>query len=109
MEGSCHVFGSFPHQTPLERKCELFLTSGACSDEIVLRFDDGNKLYVSENFLSYASPVFRAMFEHQFKESETREVEMKGKSFEDFHEFLLCLHPGKQKPIDREFFFHKDL
>lgn len=83
-----------------ERKTfEPFVNSGEATDEIVLKFNR-KKLYVSENFLGYASPVFQAMFKHDFKESETRTVLMKGKSYEDFLEFLLCLHPAVQKPID---------
>ncbi|XP_045206749.2 uncharacterized protein LOC123558990 [Mercenaria mercenaria] len=79
-----------------------FKNSGECSDEVVLSFDDGQKLYVSENFLCYASPVFKAMFTHDSKEKESKEVAMKEKVFDDFLEFLLCLHPGVQTPIGND-------
>ncbi|XP_045204406.2 uncharacterized protein LOC123557172 [Mercenaria mercenaria] len=79
-----------------------FKNSGECSDEVVLSFDDGHKLYVSENFLCYASPVFKAMFTHDCKEKESKEVAMKEKVFDDVLEFLLCLHPGVQKPIGND-------
>ncbi|XP_045204404.2 uncharacterized protein LOC123557170 [Mercenaria mercenaria] len=87
----------------LKTKTSLpFKNSGECSDEVVLNFDDGKKLYVSENFLCYASPVFKAMFTHDSKEKETKEVAMKQKVFDDVLEFLLCLHPGVQKPVDND-------
>ncbi|XP_045206742.2 uncharacterized protein LOC123558983 [Mercenaria mercenaria] len=79
-----------------------FTESGKSSDEIVLNFDKGNKLYVSESLLRYASPVFETMFEQKFKESETREIEMNEEDYNDFFELLLNLHPGKQKPVDEQ-------
>lgn len=67
-------------------------------------FDDKRKLYVSLNFLMYVSPVFKAMFTHDFQERKTREVPLPGKEYEGFLEFLLCLHPNRQKPVDGEYF-----
>lgn len=78
----------------------MFTKGGICSDEITLIFDDGQELYVSQNFLRYVSPVFRAMFEHEFEERKTRTVKLPGKMYADFLEFLLCLHPDTQKPVD---------
>lgn len=80
---------------------EDFIGSGKCSDEITFVFDDGQKLYVSQNFLHYVSPVFKAMFEHDYEEKTTRTAKLSGKNLDDFLEFLLCLHPNKQKPVDR--------
>ena len=79
-----------------------FVESGTCSDEIVLTFDEGNELYVSQNFLSYASPIFEAMFQKGFKEIEERTVRLKGKDREDVLELLKCIHPAILKPVDRE-------
>ena len=92
-----------------DKKDDLpFSNSGECTDEVVLVFDDEEKLYVSENFLSYASPVFKAMFHHDCKE-ETKEVDMKGKDREDFQEFLLCLHPAVQKPINCKYIYIQEI
>ncbi|XP_045206745.2 uncharacterized protein LOC123558986 [Mercenaria mercenaria] len=77
-----------------------FTEAGDCLDEVEFVFDDGQKLYVSQNFLYYVSPVFKAMFEHDFKEKETRNVNLKEKVYWDFLEFLLCLHPDVQKLVD---------
>jgi hypothetical protein len=79
-----------------------FVETGECSDEIALKFDDENALYVSKNFLSYASPVFKAMFQEGFKESEEKTVNLKGKKYEDMLELLLCIHPAVLKPVDRK-------
>ena len=79
-----------------------FEDSGECFDEVVFNFEDGKKLYVSQNFLLYASPVFKAMFQGEFREKESKEISMKHESG-DILDLLLCLHPGVQKPIDSEY------
>ncbi|XP_060557721.1 uncharacterized protein LOC132718107 [Ruditapes philippinarum] len=78
---------------------EAFTESGECDDEITLVFDNSNKLYVSKNFLRYASPVFKAMFDHNWQEKKENCVSLTGKNFDDFLEFLLCIHPRISKPI----------
>ncbi|XP_060589989.1 uncharacterized protein LOC132745177 [Ruditapes philippinarum] len=78
---------------------EAFTESGQCDDEITLVFDNSNKLYVSKNFLRYASPVFMAMFDHDYKENKENSVSLTGKNYDDFLEFLLCIHPRIFKPI----------
>lgn len=82
----------------MSEKITPFVKSGECSDEVSLCFDDGRKLYISRNFLCYASPVFKTMF--QMKEPDEKEVVMSGAVYGDFLELLLCLHPGVQKQID---------
>jgi hypothetical protein len=84
-----------------------FEVSGECSDEIVFTFDDGKKLYVSQNFLCYASPVFKEMFKDKYGGTETKDIEMKENS-SDFLELLLMLHPGVHKPIDSKYLLHGD-
>jgi hypothetical protein len=84
-----------------EIKCETtpFTESGECTDEIEFVFDDEKSLYISQNFLNYVSPVFKAMFEHDFKEKENKRVTLTGKKYKDVLEFLLCLHPNVQKSV----------
>ncbi|XP_060592748.1 uncharacterized protein LOC132747393 [Ruditapes philippinarum] len=41
------------------------------------------------------------MFDHNFIEKKEREVKLAGKKYDDFKEFLLCLHPAVQKEISR--------
>ena len=76
-----------------------FTQDGVHDDEITLEFEE-EKLYVSKNFLCLTSPVFEAMFSNEFKENIEKRVQMTGKSYDDFLEFLLCIHPRIQKDID---------
>lgn len=57
------------------------------------------KLYASKVVLALASPVFEAMFGSDFSEKYQGEIELPGKHFEHFHEFLRCLYPNIKKPI----------
>jgi hypothetical protein len=66
---------------------EAFTESGECDDEITLVFDNSNKLYVSKNFLRYASPVFKAMFDHDWQEKKENLVSLTGKNYNDFSNF----------------------
>ncbi|XP_045185968.2 uncharacterized protein LOC123543972 [Mercenaria mercenaria] len=77
-----------------------FTEKGLCRDEVKLVFDDERELFVSENFLSLSSPVFKAMFSNDFIEKNEMTVRLPGKSYDDFLEFLMCIHPAVQKPID---------
>lgn len=77
-----------------------FTESGQRDDEVILAFKDEEKLFVSRNFLSYASPVFEAMFSKDFIEKQENKVNLESKEYEDFLDFLLCLHPGLQKEVD---------
>ncbi|XP_060558119.1 BTB and MATH domain-containing protein 38-like [Ruditapes philippinarum] len=89
-------------KTQIKRETTPFTESGECIDEIEFVFDDERSLYVSQNFLKYVSPVFKAMFEHDFKEKENKSVTMTGKKYEDVLEFLLCLHPNMQKSVTKD-------
>ena len=78
-----------------------FTQAGVYDDEIILDFEgkDKKKLYVPKNFLTVASPVFEAMFKHDLKEKAEKAVKMTGKSYDDFLEFLMCIHPRFLKEI----------
>lgn len=49
--------------------------------------------------LGIASPVFRAMFDSDFKEKDKSEVDLPGKNYNDFVEFLKCIYPDKLNHI----------
>ena len=68
-----------------------------------LVFDKGKSLFVSKSFLGYSSPVFERMFQPGFRESDSKSVELKEKSYEDFIEMLLFLHPRIQKRISGQY------
>ncbi|XP_053404930.1 BTB and MATH domain-containing protein 38-like [Mercenaria mercenaria] len=76
-----------------------FTEGGKCFDEVQFIFDDQQNLVVSQNFLILASPVFEAMFKSDFKEKQTMTVHLKGKIYEDFLEFLMCIHPGGKTTV----------
>ena len=76
-----------------------FTVERKCDDEVILLFDDGQKLFVSQYFLSIASPVFLKMFASDFKEKQTGSVKLKGKTYDDVLEFLLILHPCEDKHV----------
>lgn len=74
-------------------------TKGSQFDEIELKFDKGESLFISKSFLSYASPVFKRMFQSQFKESSSKCVKLTGKNYNVFLDMLLNMHPRIGKPI----------
>ncbi|XP_052768096.1 capping protein inhibiting regulator of actin dynamics-like [Mya arenaria] len=65
------------------------------------------KLYAPRSFLALASPVFKAMFKGNFKESCTGVVKITDFSKKNFLEFLLCLDPGTMKGISGYHFITK--
>jgi hypothetical protein len=60
---------------------------------------EGERLYVSKAFLSMASPVFRRMFESDFKEKSAQEIPLPGKKLADVIDFLHAIHPAMMRPI----------
>lgn len=76
-----------------------FEVEGNCPDEIVLEFAEDKRLYVSRHVLIRASPVFRAMFDHDCKEKEEGKVKIVDIGINDFKEFLLCIDPGTLKEL----------
>ncbi|XP_060607425.1 uncharacterized protein LOC132759633 isoform X2 [Ruditapes philippinarum] len=91
-----------PENVDIETISKPFTESGKCEDEVTLTFDDGQVLFVSQNFLILASPVFEAMFRGDFKEKQTRNVDLKGKKYDGFLEFLMCIHPGTTTIVNRD-------
>ncbi|XP_060576794.1 uncharacterized protein LOC132734095 [Ruditapes philippinarum] len=84
----------------VEDNCsEPFTQKGSHDDEVTLAFGK-EKLYVSKNFLCLASPVFEAMFRNECREKKEKLVQMIGKSYEDFIDFLLCIHPRILKEVN---------
>lgn len=61
----------------------------------------GQRLYASKCVLAMVSPVFECMFGTQFAEKDQKEVDLPGKKFEDFHEFLKCIYPAAPKSVSQ--------
>ncbi|XP_060566352.1 kelch-like protein 38 [Ruditapes philippinarum] len=94
--------GIVPENVDTETISKPFTESGKCKDEVTLTFDDGQILFVSQNFLILASPVFEAMLCGDFKETQTRNVDLKEKKYDSFLEFLMCIHPGTTTTVNRD-------
>ncbi|XP_045206549.2 uncharacterized protein LOC123558749 [Mercenaria mercenaria] len=79
-----------------------FTNNGVYDDEVTLVFGASRekKLFVPRTFLCVASPVFEAMFTHDFKEKKQKSITMTGKNYAFFLEFLLCIHPRIQKSVE---------
>jgi hypothetical protein len=63
---------------------------------------EGTKLYVAKVILSLSSPVFDAMFQSDFKEKSSDELELPGKKLTDVLEFLRCIYPNQRAQINRD-------
>jgi hypothetical protein len=66
--------------------------------DVTLVVED-HKILASKAILSIASPVFCAMFASDFQEKTEKEIQLPGKSYKDFVEFLRCIYPDKTKMI----------
>ncbi|XP_060597905.1 uncharacterized protein LOC132751709 [Ruditapes philippinarum] len=94
--------GIVPENVDTKTISKPFTESGKCKDEVMLTFDDGQILFVSQNFLILTSPVFEAMLCGDFKETQTRNVDLKEKKYDSFLEFLMCIHPGTTTTVNRD-------
>ena len=74
-------------------------TRGSSSDEVELKFDDGQSLYPSKALLAQASPVFEKQFQTDVSDNDRSVIELKRKDYDAFLVLLLNLHPRIQKPI----------
>ncbi|XP_060570437.1 BTB and MATH domain-containing protein 38-like [Ruditapes philippinarum] len=71
-------------------------SSGEC--DLTLKIED-KKIFVCKAVLCIASPVFKAMLKTEFREKGQAEIELPGKKYEDFVEFLCCIYPDELKLI----------
>ena len=54
---------------------------------------DERKVFANKVVLTLWSPVFEAMFQHDFKEKGSAQIELPGKSFDGMMELMRVLHP----------------
>lgn len=73
-------------------------SKGVSPDEIALEFGNNKRLYMSRHVLFLASPVFSAMFKHDFREKREEVVKVEG-DIEQFREFFQCIDPGVLKKV----------
>ena len=75
----------------MEQECPNFMQPDEMSSLTLII--EGQKLYVHREVLAAWSPVFKSMFTRDFKEKESKEIELPGKKVDDFVEILHCMYP----------------
>ncbi|KAL3881414.1 hypothetical protein ACJMK2_027859 [Sinanodonta woodiana] len=75
-----------------------FLRKSAWTD--LQLYVEGKTIYVSKSFLATISPVFRLMFESDFKEKNVDVLPLPGKKYEDVVTFLQCVNPGVLQKVN---------
>ena len=65
--------------------------------DIILNVEE-KKLYCNRAFLAIWSPVFETMFKSNFRERDSMEINLPGKSFDDMKELLAVIYPPN-RPI----------
>ena len=60
---------------------------------------EGERLYVNKDVLSSHSPVFKALFEGEFKEKGSEEIELPEKKYSDVVLFLRSFYPNMQPEL----------
>lgn len=63
-------------------------------------------LFASKLILTLWSPVFKAMFENNFKEKNAIEIALPGKKYSDIIELLSVTHPPNQEISGKLFNFY---
>ena len=76
----------------LEEKKEARFTKPWKNSDVVLVVED-KEIHVHSTTLSMVSPVFEAMFNGNFKESQTRRVVLEGKPYDTFLYMLRMIYP----------------
>jgi hypothetical protein len=77
---------------------EISFKDSSGESDLTLKIED-KKIYGCKAVLCIASPVFKAMLKTEFREKDQTEIELPGKKYEDFVEFLCCVYPDKLKLI----------
>ncbi|XP_078315796.1 BTB and MATH domain-containing protein 36-like [Crassostrea virginica] len=61
---------------------------------------EGREIHINKQILADSSPVFKKMFESDFKEKHMHKIPLPGKKYEDFEKFVfLIYYPGDQCQI----------
>ncbi|KAJ8680808.1 hypothetical protein QAD02_016595 [Eretmocerus hayati] len=87
------------HGVSLKNEYELLFESGQFSD--VTFIIEKKKLQLHKNILSSRSPVLAAMFNHDFKENISNEVNIEDQSYEIMKEFFRYIYSAKVNEIEK--------
>ncbi|GMS80856.1 hypothetical protein PENTCL1PPCAC_3031, partial [Pristionchus entomophagus] len=64
---------------------------------------NGEKVYVSKQYLSILSPVFQSMFYGDFAEKDQKDIELKDVNRKEFVELLSVIYPPYKEITDANF------
>lgn len=65
---------------------------------------EGREIHINKQILADSSPVFKTMFESDFKEKHMYKIPLPGKKYEDFEKFVFLIYnPGDQCQITSKF------
>ena len=68
---------------------------------------EGREIHINKQILADSSPVFKTMFESDFKEKQMHKIPLPGKKYEDFEKFVFLIYnPGDQCLITSKFVFY---
>ena len=70
---------------------------------------DTRKVFANKTVLTLWSPVFEAMFQHDFKEKAATEIDLPGKSFDGLMELMRVLHPPNTDICGKSAILHTEL
>ena len=67
--------------------------------DVILKVE-GESFHLNRKWLAENSPVFKTMFESEFKEKHNKVIHLPGKKFRDFETFLFSFYfPANIRPI----------
>ncbi|XP_052767413.1 BTB and MATH domain-containing protein 36-like isoform X2 [Mya arenaria] len=82
-----------------ELEVDLSVFGGAVGLADVTLVVEGRPIPVVKAVLSLASPVFRIIFQSNFKEKNQVEIRLYGKKFDSFVTFLRCIYPDVEEEV----------
>ncbi|XP_052767408.1 BTB and MATH domain-containing protein 36-like isoform X1 [Mya arenaria] len=85
-----------------ELEVDLSVFGGAVGLADVTLVVEGRPIPVVKAVLSLASPVFRIIFQSNFKEKNQVEIRLYGKKFDSFVTFLRCIYPDVEEEVTVE-------
>ena len=67
---------------------------------------EGREIHINKQILADSSPVFKNMFESDFKEKHMHKIPLPGKKYEEFEKFVFLIYnPGDQCQITNKFVY----
>ena len=85
--------------TDKEAHCKKGQQTMFLPTDVILKVE-GESFHLNRKWLAENSPVFKTMFESEFKEKHNKVIHLHGKKFKDFETFLFSFYfPANIRPI----------